>query len=129
MKNKNKIEVYTLPNCTYCKTVKEHLKENNIEFVEKSTIEFAEDWNIIAYLTGMSSTPTIVKGDDILIPGRDYKSPSNLLAILENRNIPAVDNDRYLMERLKSMNYNMYTAFNRLGDIIRELQEDKNGDS
>jgi glutaredoxin len=126
---KNKIEIFTLPKCAYCKTVKEYLKEKGIDFVEKPTAEFQDEWNVVAYLTGMSSTPTIVWGEEILIPGRDYKSPENLVGILENRKTPEVDSNRYIVERIKSMNYNIYTAFTRIGDVLNKLQEGKDVDS
>ena len=32
-----KIEIYTMETCAYCKTIKEELTKNNIEFKEKST--------------------------------------------------------------------------------------------
>ena len=32
---KNKIEIYTNSNCPYCKTIKEELNKNKIEFEEK----------------------------------------------------------------------------------------------
>ena len=40
-----KIEIYTMETCAYCKTIKEELTKNNIDFKEKSTIEFKDDWN------------------------------------------------------------------------------------
>ena len=49
----NKIEIYTNENCNYCKQVKEEFGKNDIEFIEKLTSNFADEYQQIVNLTGM----------------------------------------------------------------------------
>ena len=79
-----KIIIYTNENCSYCKTIKEELTKNNIEFKEKSTIEFKDDWNKIVDLTNLPTTPTIYYKNNYFIANRDFNSPQNLIELLKN---------------------------------------------
>ena len=121
MNNKN-IKIYTLGNCGYCKTVKAFLNTNNIEFEERSTVEYKNDWNEIGYLTGMSTTPTIVIEDKILIPGRDFRSPDHLLNIIMDNTVNNIDDSKLILERLKTLTYNIYSAFGRIDTILKQIE-------
>ena len=55
----NKIEIYTASTCGYCKTLKDELTKNNIEFAEKSTADFKDEYQDIGNLTGLETTPTV----------------------------------------------------------------------
>jgi len=121
MNNKN-IKIYTLGNCGYCKTVKAFLNTNNIEFEECPTVEYKNDWNEIGYLTGMSTTPTIVIEDKILIPGRDFRSPDHLLNIIMDNTVNNIDDSKLILERLKTLTYNIYSAFGRIDTILKQIE-------
>ena len=56
---KNKIEIYTNKTCPYCKAVKTALENDSIEFIEKDTTEFKEEWNKVANFTAIPTVPTI----------------------------------------------------------------------
>lgn len=117
---KNNIDIYTLPGCGYCATVKDFLKENNIDFNEKVTSEFADEWNEITFTTGMSTTPTIIYKDLILVPGRDYVSPEHLKGILDNYTVPNVDKKTLIIERLKTLSYGLNISIKRLEEKLNE---------
>ena len=104
--------------CAYCKTIKEELTKNNIEFKEKSTIEFKDDWNKIVDLTNLPTTPTIYYKDNYYIANRDFNSPQNLIELLKNFKESEFDLSRQNKEMLKTLNLNISMAFGRLDQLL-----------
>jgi glutaredoxin len=68
----DKIEIYTNNNCGYCKAVKEEFEKQNIEFENKNTEDYKEEWQDIVNLTGMPTVPTIKYKGEFLVAGRDF---------------------------------------------------------
>ena len=66
MNIKNKIAIYTNTNCPYCKTIKEELTKNKIEFEEITTIDNKDKWKQVHQLTGIPTVPTIHYKDNYL---------------------------------------------------------------
>ena len=62
-----KIKIYTNANCPYCKTIKERLNNENIEFTEFLTSEYTNAWRQVSELTGMPTVPTIEFKKEFLI--------------------------------------------------------------
>ena len=79
-----KVIIYTNEVCPYCKRIKEKLTEKKIEFENRLTTDFKEEWQDIINLTGMSTVPTVLYKNNYFIPGRDYGNPDGLVAVLEN---------------------------------------------
>ena len=71
----NKIEIYTNSNCKYCKQLKDELTKNNIDFEEKLTSDFKDEYQSIVNLTGLPTTPTIKYEGEYFVAGRDYGNP------------------------------------------------------
>lgn len=125
--NKN-IKVYTLSNCGYCKTVKEFLTSNSVEFEECPTVDFKGEWEDITFTTGMASTPTVIVDGTILIPARDFGSPDHLLSLINSDlDIPILE---VTSERLKTLNYNINVAFGRVATLLQSIETklNENGD-
>ena len=123
-----KIEIYTMETCAYCKTIKEELTKNNIEFKEKSTIEFKDDWNKIVDLTNLPTTPTIYYKNNYFIANRDFNSPQNLIELLKNFKESEFDLSRQNKEMLKTLNLNISMAFGRLDQLLRQIETKINKD-
>ena len=122
----DKIIIYTQETCGYCNIVKNALNKNNIEFEEKLINEHSEDWKRITSLTNMPTTPTIHYKENYFIAGRDFPSPEVLINILKNFN---GNNDVSLfkvLENIKTLNYNMATAFGRLDQLLRQVEQKVN---
>jgi len=89
-----KVFIFTLETCQRCKTLKETLKERNIEFEEVDTIANNDLWNEIANQTKSNVVPTVFVGEDlgddtegyIYIPGRDFITDEELIDKI-NKNI------------------------------------------
>ena len=114
--------------CAYCKTIKEELTKNNIEFKEKSTIEFKDDWNKILDLTNLPTTPTIYYKNNYFIANRDFNSPQNLIELLKNFKESEFDLSRQNKEMLKTLNLNISMAFGRLDQLLRQIETKINKD-
>jgi glutaredoxin len=124
----SKIEIYTASTCGYCKTLKDELTKNNIEFEEKLTTDFKDEYQAIVNLTGLATTPTIKYEGEYFIPGRDYGNPQQLINILENFQSSEYDDSRRVLERIKTLNFHINTAFGRLDQLLRQIETKINTD-
>ena len=118
-----KITIYTQGNCGYCKTVKDALNKENIEFEEKLINEHPNDWSKINSLTNMPTTPTIHYKENYFVAGRDFPSPEVLVNILKNFNGNSDVSLFKVLENIKTLNYNMATAFQRLDQLLRQVEQ------
>jgi len=118
-----KITIYTAATCGYCKTLKQELEKNNIEFEEKLTGEWKDEWQKINSLTGMPVTPTICYEDSYFIPSRDFANPQQLIQLLKNFKKSEFSESRQVLERIKTLNSNINTAFGRLDQLLRQVEQ------
>ena len=119
---KEKITIYTNETCPYCKSIKEELTKAEIEFENKFTNENEEEWQKIVNLTGMPTVPTIKYGDDFLVPQRDFGNPQGLINILNNESGSEYSYSRRTFEKMKTLNSNINMAFNRLDQLLRQIE-------
>ena len=119
---KEKITIYTNENCPYCKTIKDKLKESSIKFIEKDIVKSKEEWEDIYSLTGMPTTPTVEIYGEFLIPGRDFQQPNHLIEVLSNFKKSKYDNNRRSLELLRTLNFNIFTAFQRVQQILQQIE-------
>ena len=66
------VTVYTTPTCSWCKKVKEYLKEKKIEFAEKDVAEDEKARNESVEKSGQMGVP-VIDIDGIIIVGFDQK--------------------------------------------------------
>ena len=118
----NKIEIYTNISCGYCKTIKEELTKNNIKFEEKLTADFKDEYQEIVNLTGLPTTPTIKYEGEYFVPGRDYGNPQQLINLLETFQSSKHDDSRRVLERIKTLNFNINRAFGKVDQLLRQIE-------
>jgi len=119
---KKEITIYTSETCPYCNTIKETLEKNDIKFIEKLISEYKEEWGNIGSLTNMSQTPTIIINNEYFVPGRDFFNPEHLINIIKEFKESKFDYSIRSFERIKSLNFNILTAFNRLDTTLRNIE-------
>ena len=124
----NKIEIYTSNTCGYCKQLKDTLNHENIKFEEKLTSDFKDEFQNIVNLTGVSTTPTIKYEGEYFLPGRDYGNPQQLINLLETFKSPEHEDSRRVLERIKTLNWHINTAFGRLDQLLRKIETKINTD-
>ena len=119
---KEKMVIYTMNNCGYCKLVKEELEKNNIEFEVKLVNEHQEEWDKIINLTSMPTTPTIYYKENYFIPSRDFSNPQQLITILNSFKKSEFSEARQVLEKVKTLNSNINIAFGRLDQLLRKIE-------
>ena len=122
MSTKSKLEIYTNETCPYCKQIKEELTKNNIEFEDKLTSDFKDEYQSIVSLTGMPTVPTIKYANEYFLPGRDFQNAQQLTNLLETFEVSKYDDSRRVLERVKTLNFHINTAFGRLDQLLRKIE-------
>ena len=118
----NKIEIYTNQSCPYCKSVKEELEKKDIKFINMDTTEHEAEWQDVINLTGMPTVPTIKCGDEFLVPSRDFSNPIHLINIIENYKEYNYDYAKRTLEKVKTLNYNMGKAFQKMDQLLKQIE-------
>ena len=120
---KEKITIYTSKTCPYCDTVKDKLQDANIKFTEIDIIEHKKTWNGVVNLTANPVTPTIEINGEFLLPGRDFQQPEQLVDVISNFKKSKYDDNRRILELLKTLNFNIFTAFNRMQHVLQQITD------
>jgi glutaredoxin len=121
-----KIVIYTNKTCQYCDQVKKSLTESSIEFTEIDIIEYKDVWSNVKDLTATPITPTIKINNEFLLPGRDFVNPQSLIEIISNFKESIYSENRRTLELVKTLNYNTFTAFNRLSAVLQQIENKLN---
>ena len=108
--------------CGYCNTIKEELEKNNIEFENRLTNEWKDEWNDIVNLTNLPAAPTIYYKDSYFIPARDFGTPQQLIEMLKNFKQSKFTESKQVIEKIKTLNYNMSGAFNRMEQLLMKIE-------
>ena len=116
------IKVYTNETCPYCKQVKEELTKNNVEFTNMNTVEHKDQWQEIVNLTGIPTVPTIEYNNEYFVPNRDFGTPQQLVIMLKAYTDSPYKQSKRIFERVKTLNYNIYTAFNKLEQTLKNIE-------
>ena len=117
-----KITIYTMETCSYCKTIKEELTKNNIEFEEKLTSENKDEWQKVNSLTNIPTTPTIYYKNNYFIPQRDFGNPQMLINLLKEFKESEFSLSHRNNEAIKTLNYNVAMAFGRLDQLLKQIE-------
>ena len=118
----NKVIIYTNNTCGYCVQVKEALLKNNIEFENILTTVDVEEWQSIVGLTGMPTVPTICLDGNYLVPGRDFGNVDGLVKQIQDYTPSYYTKEEIMLEKVKTMNYNMSMAFNRTNQLLMQIE-------
>ena len=117
-----KLIIYTNESCLYCKQIKEELTKNNIEFENKLTSEFKDEWTDVVSLTSMPTVPTIYYKENYFIPGRDFNTASHLVNIIKEFKVCSFSNETQVLEKIKTLNYNISMAFKGLDQLLKQIE-------
>ena len=71
----------------------------------------------------MPTTPTIYYKGNYFVPGRDFGNAENLINIIKNYKQSEFQMPFQVLEKVKTMNYNMATAFQRLDQLLRTIEQ------
>ena len=119
---KEKITIYTNDTCPYCKTIKDILEKENVKFKEKLITEFEEEWGEVSNLPGLPTLPTLFFNEEYFAPGRDFFSPEHLIEVIKTAKKSKYDYPVRSFERIKTLNFNIFTAFQRVQQILQQIE-------
>ena len=70
------VRVYTIPECSYCKELKEILKNEGIEFVDINVNlpEHEKEYNKLVELTKSNDVPIVKVEKQLLVPNVSFRS-------------------------------------------------------
>ena len=116
-----KITIYTNETCPYCVQVKENLTKEKLKFKEKDIVKAEKEWREIVSLTGLPTVPTILYDEEYLVAGRDFQNPQQLVSVLQNFKSSSHDDARKTLERMKTLNFHISSAFMRIDQLLRQI--------
>tara|TARA_R100001463_G_scaffold99977_2_gene154428 strand:- start:338 stop:715 length:378 start_codon:yes stop_codon:yes gene_type:complete len=116
------IEIYTNKTCPYCKQIKEEMTKQGVVFENKDTSENKSEWQEIVNLTGIPTVPTIKCNDEYFVPNRDFGSPEQLVIMLKTYSDSPYNQSKRIFEKIKTLNYNMGQAFQKMDQLIRQIE-------
>ena len=122
----NKIIIYTNEQCAYCKSIKEDFNKNDIEFEEKSSTVWKDEWQEIVNLTGMPTVPTVKYNNEYFVPGRDFGNGEQLISMLKAYTDSPYKQSKRVFERIKTLNYNIHQAFVRMDQLLKQIENKLN---
>ena len=64
---KQKVVVYSSPDCVYCYTVKGYLEDNGVEYEEINIYEDAKAYENMKEISGQPNVPVIVVNDTVIV--------------------------------------------------------------
>jgi len=117
------IIIYTQSACGYCKIIKEELTKNNIEFEERLIDEWPDEWQKAKDLTNIPTTPIIYYKNSYFISARDFGNPQQLIQLLKNFKKSEFSESKQILEKIKTLNYGINTAFGRLDQLLRIIEQ------
>ena len=125
----------------YCDTVKKHLDQEGILYIEKTLKDNPNDVNEATSVTNLSMFPMIYIKDTYLVNQRDFQNPQQLVQAIQhfaNSNFKNSEtNDIKVLEHLKTVQYHVWTKLNNLenkltpvlnilNNLTEELEEETN---
>ena len=116
------IIIYTNETCPYCKQIKDELTKVNIEFEQRLTSDFKDEWQDVIGLTGMPTVPTIHYKDNYFVPGRDFNGAPHLINIIKEFKPCKFPIETQVLEKIKTLNYGINTAFGRVDQLLRKIE-------
>ena len=114
--------IYTNETCPYCRQIKDELTKVNIEFEERLTSNFKDEYQNITGLTGIPTVPTIHYKDNYFVPGRDFNGAPHLINIIKEFKPCGFPIESQVLEKIKSLTYNIQVAFGRTDQLLRKIE-------
>ena len=122
----SEIIIYTNKGCSYCSNIKQELNNNNIEYTERDTTEFNNEWKKAASFTGVPTVPMVFFKNNYFAPGRDFSNPKNLILILNTFEELEQPIELQLIEKIKTLTYNTSFAFRTLDQLLKQIENKLN---
>tara|TARA_R110002167_G_scaffold11492_5_gene50451 strand:+ start:17 stop:472 length:456 start_codon:yes stop_codon:yes gene_type:complete len=137
-KKQKEVIMYTMQSCAFCKQIKEIFDSKSIEYVEKDSTVYVNEWEQVKGITMIPMFPTILLDGEYYIPQRDFQTASQGAELISYRltaNWTKPDPSFTLHEGIKTLNgaigilsqrlTSMAATMNNLQNQFNELVENK----
>ena len=125
--NLKEVILYTQSTCPYCNQMKDELTKEGVKYVEKEYTKFPQEWQTVAEMTQIPVFPTIEIDGDYIVPRRDFQQIpqgiQRIISLADPKRTSKPPVEKQMLESLKTLNYNMSTAFQNMDRTLRPLQE------
>ena len=91
-----------------------------------NTVEHKDQWQEIVNLTGIPTVPTIEYNNEYFVPNRDFGTPQQLVIMLKAYTDSPYKQSKRIFERVKTLNYNMGQAFQRMDQLLKQIENKLN---
>ena len=125
-KNLREVIVYTKFSCPHCKSMLELLDSEGIKYTEKPQLDFEEEWNTVASLTGTPVFPTLLVNGEYLCPRRDYTQPQqaiNIIKMIGKKNFEMPPHDLRIREFIKSLSSILQLSNQGIQQQLQQLNQ------
>lgn len=136
-KKQKEVILYTMKSCAFCKQIKEIFDSKSIEYIEKDSTVYVNEWEQVKGITMIPMFPTILLEGEYYIPQRDFQTASQGAELINYRlttNWIKPDPAFTLHEGIKTLNgaigilsqrlTGMATTINNLQSQLNELTMD-----
>ena len=124
------LELFTLPNCPACKRLKATLEKEGIEYTNKDTKEFADEWKDVQSITKTYFLPTIKMGEIYFSPNRDFKNDNDAVELIKKVNsgemVEHEMSSLELRETLKTLLFQFEMVNRGMGNMGRAIDNLRN---
>tara|TARA_Y100000004_G_C8725807_1_gene332074 strand:- start:28 stop:525 length:498 start_codon:yes stop_codon:yes gene_type:complete len=102
----------------YCDTIKKHLDQEGISYVEKTLKDNPDDINQATSITNLGMFPIVHIKDNYIVYQRDFQNPQQLVQVIKHFANPNYKNSKVndvkVLEHLKTTQYHIWTKLNNL---------------
>jgi|TARA_R110000787_G_scaffold63666_2_gene143173 glutaredoxin len=119
-----KVIVYTSKTCSFCAQMKKQLIAAEIDYIEKVTTEHAEEWDGVKTMTAVPVFPTLMVGDEYLIPNRDFQNPQQGIQLVKkymSDTYVKPSTDKLTRELLKTINASVNIVAQRMATLQNKV--------
>jgi predicted ATP-dependent Lon-type protease len=104
--------------------MKKQLLAAEIDYIEKVTTEHVEEWDGVKTMTAVPVYPTLMVGDEYLIPNRDFQNPQQGVQLVKKYMADTYvkpDTEKLTRELLKTINASVNIVAQRMGALQNKV--------
>jgi predicted ATP-dependent Lon-type protease len=106
--------------------MKKQLLAAEIDYIEKVTTEHVEEWDGVKTMTAVPVFPTLMVGDEYLIPNRDFQNPQQGVQLVKKYMADTYvkpDTEKLTRELLKTINASVNIVAQRMGALQNKVNK------
>jgi len=118
--------VYTSKSCSFCAQMKKQLIQAEIDYTERDTQEYADEWEVVKTMTAVPVFPTLMVGDEYLIPNRDFQNVKQGIQMVKKymaETYIKADTEKLTRELLKTINASINIVAQRMGTLQNKVNK------